>query len=108
MAMPSRKCQRLITLNNATSITPINLLQFIAGKGYTWVNFQCKYLPQVDQFWVQINTALINKPLSMGILEKTSQLKECWNQKYESVISLFSVKLSLRYPNPDRPVLNSQ
>ena len=45
IATPSRKCQRLITLNSATFITPSLLLFYSQEWIYTWVNFRCKYLP---------------------------------------------------------------
>jgi hypothetical protein len=58
IGIPSRKCQRRITLNNAMSITPKSPDQTAREKVRTWVTSQWKLVPLPGQISPEINTGL--------------------------------------------------
>jgi hypothetical protein len=55
IGIPSRKCQRRITLNIAMSITPKSPDPTVRGKVRTWVTSQWKFTPFPGQLSAEIN-----------------------------------------------------
>ena len=75
----SRRCQRLITLNNATSITPTapcRIKQQV--RVLTWIRFAWKLPGLVDHFWVEINSgSLASTPCLCLQLQQTRPVGRC-------------------------------